>query len=47
MLDQVPEMFVPLTAAIAYVANQPVADPGVEVVLVNRLYVRGVEETST
>jgi hypothetical protein len=45
MLDQIPEMFIPLTGAVAYVDERPVADPGVEVVLVNRLYVRGVEET--
>ena len=45
MLDQAPEMFVPLTAAVAYVDDRRVADPGVEVVLVNRLYVRGIEET--
>ena len=45
MLDQAPEMFVPLTNAIAYVDQRRVADPGVEVVLVNRLYVRGVEMT--
>ena len=45
MLEQAAEMFVPLTAAVAYVDERRVADPGVEVVLVNRLYVRGVEET--
>lgn len=45
MLEQSPEMFVPLTGAVAFVADQRVADPGVEVVLVNRLYVRGVDRT--
>jgi hypothetical protein len=45
MLDQIPAMFIPLTDAVAYVADRPVAGPGIEVVLVNRLYVRGVEET--
>ena len=45
MLDQAPEMFIPLTNAVAYVDDRPVADPGVEVVLVNRLYVRGAETT--
>lgn len=45
MLDQVAEMFLPLTGAVAYVGDRLVADAGVEVVLVNRLYVRGVEET--
>jgi hypothetical protein len=44
MLEQTAEMFVPLTGAVAYVNERPVADPGVEVVLVNRLYVRGVQE---
>jgi hypothetical protein len=44
MLEQTAEMFVPLTEAVAYVNDRRVADPGVEVVLVNRLYVRGVEE---
>ncbi len=46
MLEQIPEMFIPLTGAIAYVNDRPVADPGIEVVLVNRLYVRGVEQTA-
>jgi hypothetical protein len=36
-------MFVPLTNAVAYVDERRVADPDVQVVLVNRLYVRGVE----
>jgi hypothetical protein len=45
MLEQAPEMFVPLTGAVAYVENRAVADPGIEVVLVNRLYVRGVDQT--
>jgi hypothetical protein len=45
MLEQATEMFVPLTKAVAYVDERPVADPGVHVVLVNRLYVRGVEST--
>ena len=38
-------MFVPLTSAVAYVGGRRVADPEVQVVLVNRLYVRGIEET--
>jgi hypothetical protein len=44
-MEQTTEMFVPLTDAIAYINDRPVADPGMEVVLVNRLYVRGVAET--
>jgi hypothetical protein len=45
MIEQATEMFVPLTDAIAYVDERRVADPDVRVVLVNRLYVRGVETT--
>ena len=45
LLDQSGEMFVPLTGAVAYLDGKPVADLGVEVVLVNRLYIRGVEPT--
>jgi hypothetical protein len=45
LLDQSGEMFVPLTGAVAYLDGKPVADLGIEVVLVNRLYIRGVEPT--
>ena len=45
LLEQTAEMFVPLTSAVAYVGGRRVADPEVQVVLVNRLYVRGIEET--
>jgi hypothetical protein len=45
LIEQGNEMFVPLTGAVAYLNNKPVADPGIEVVLVNRLYIRGVEPT--
>ena len=45
ILEQSPEMFIPLTGAVAYVEERRVVDPGVEVILVNRLYVRGVEKT--
>jgi len=45
LMDQGTEMFVPLTGAVAYLNGKPVADPGTEVVLVNRLYIRGVEPT--
>jgi hypothetical protein len=45
LVEQGNEMFVPLTGAVAYLDGRPVADPGIEVVLVNRLYVRGVEAT--
>jgi hypothetical protein len=43
LIEQGSELFLPLTDAIAYLNGQPVADPGVKVVLVNRLYIRGVE----
>jgi hypothetical protein len=45
LTDQGSEMFVPLTGAVAYLDGKPVADAGIEVVLVNRLYIRGVEAT--
>ena len=45
LMEQAAEMFVPLTNAVAYVDERRVADPDVQVVLVNRLYVRGVEPT--
>lgn len=45
LVEQGSEMFVPLTGAVAYLDGHPVADPGIEVVLVNRLYIRGVEAT--
>jgi hypothetical protein len=45
LLDHLPEMFIPLTDAAAYVEDRAVVGPGIEVVLVNRLYVRGVEPT--
>lgn len=45
LVEQGSEMFVPLTGAVAYLDGRPVADPGIEVVLVNRLYIRGVEAT--
>jgi hypothetical protein len=45
LAEQGTEMFVALTGAVAYLDGKPVADPGIEVVLVNRLYIRGVEPT--
>jgi len=46
LMEQAAEMFVPLTDAVAYVDDRPVADPDIVVVLVNRLYVRGLKQTS-
>ena len=44
MLEQAPEMFVPLTNAVAYLGERRVGEPDTQVILVNRLYVRGIEE---
>jgi hypothetical protein len=44
LLDRATEMFVAVTDAQAYLGEQPVGDPDVETVLVNRFYLRGVEQ---
>jgi hypothetical protein len=44
LLDRATEMFVPVTDAIALLDDVPVTDAGVDVVLVNRFYLRGVEQ---
>jgi hypothetical protein len=44
LLDRATEMFVPVTDAIALLDDAPVTDAGVDVVLVNRFYLRGVEQ---
>ena len=44
LLDRATEMFVPVTDALAYLGDAPVSDPEVGVVLVNRFYLRGVEQ---
>jgi hypothetical protein len=44
LLDRATEMFVPVTDAVALLGDVPVSDAGVEVVLVNRFYLRGVEQ---
>ena len=44
LIEQGTELFLPLTDAVAYLNGRPVADPDVKVVLVNRLYIRGVEQ---
>jgi hypothetical protein len=44
LLDRATEMFVPVTDAIAYLGDTTVSDPDVGVVLVNRFYLRGVEQ---
>jgi hypothetical protein len=37
-------MFVPVTEAVAYHGERMVSDPEVDAVLVNRFYLRGVEQ---
>jgi hypothetical protein len=44
LLDRATEMFVPVVDAIAYLGNQQVSDPEIEAILVNRFYLRGVEQ---
>ena len=44
LLDRATEMFVPVIEAVALLGDQRVGDPDVETVLVNRFYLRGVEQ---
>jgi len=44
LLDRATEMFVPVVDAVAMLGDQRVGDPDVETVLVNRFYLRGVEQ---
>ncbi len=44
LLDRATEMFVPVTDAIAYLGDKVVSDPEVDAILVNRFYLRGVEQ---
>lgn len=44
LLDRATEMFVPVVDAVAMLGEQRVGDPDVETVLVNRFYLRGVEQ---
>ena len=44
LLDRSTEMFVPVVDAVAMFGDQRVGDPDVETVLVNRFYLRGVEQ---
>jgi hypothetical protein len=44
LLDRATEMFVPVVDAVATLAGTRVGDPDVETVLVNRFYLRGVEQ---
>ena len=44
LLDRATEMFVAVVDAVAWFGDQRVGDPDVETVLVNRFYLRGVEQ---
>jgi hypothetical protein len=44
LLDRATEMFVPVVDAVAMYGEQRVGDPEVETILVNRFYLRGVEQ---
>jgi hypothetical protein len=44
LLDRATEMFVPVVDAVAYLGDAPVSDPEIDTVLVNRFYLRGVEQ---
>lgn len=44
LLDRATEMFVPVTDAVALLGDRRIGDPEVDTVLVNRFYLRGVEQ---
>jgi hypothetical protein len=44
LLDRSTEMFVPVVDAVARLGDQTVSDEAAEVILVNRFYLRGVEQ---
>jgi hypothetical protein len=44
LLDRATEMFVPVVDGVATAGDRPVTDPGVDAILVNRFYLRGVEQ---
>lgn len=44
LLDRGTEMFVPVVDAAAYLGEQLIGDPEVDAILVNRFYLRGVEQ---
>jgi hypothetical protein len=43
LLDRSTELFVPVTDAVALLGDRPLNDPDVDVVLVNRSYLRGID----
>jgi hypothetical protein len=44
LLDRATEMFVPVTDAVAWLGDRQVTDPNIDTILVNRFYLRGVEQ---
>jgi hypothetical protein len=44
LLDRATEMFVPVVDAVAYLGDTVVSDPDIDTILVNRFYLRGVEQ---
>lgn len=44
LLDRSAEMFLPVVGATVTMGGRPIGDPNLEVVLVNRAYLRGVEQ---
>lgn len=44
LLDRATEMFLPVTGAIALLGDRQVNDPAIDTILVNRFYLRGVEQ---
>jgi hypothetical protein len=44
LLDRSAEMFLPVVGATVTMGDRPIGDPNLEVVLVNRAYLRGVEQ---
>jgi hypothetical protein len=44
LMDRSTELFVPVTNAVALLGNRPLNDPEVDVILVNRSYLRGIDQ---
>jgi hypothetical protein len=44
LLDRSTELFIPVTDAVLLLEDRPIGDTGVDVVLVNRSYLRGVQQ---
>ncbi len=44
LLERAKELFVPVVNATATIAGRPISQPGATVILVNRAYLRGVEQ---